>query len=78
MYIPSKEGGRRMTNFEMAYKTTTIGVNNYLQSSGDFQLNTAQKEIDVYTKPKKQLKIYKSQKCYIRRHEKKIERETTT
>ena len=35
MYIPSKEGGRRMTNFEMAYKTTTIGVNTYLQSSGD-------------------------------------------
>ena len=24
-----------MTNFEMAYKTTTIGVNTYLQSSGD-------------------------------------------
>ena len=58
MYIPSKEGGRRMTNFEMAYKTTTIGVNTYLQSSGDFnfQLNTAQKEIEVNTKPTKTAK----------------------
>ena len=48
-------------------------------SKFNFQLNTAQKEIDVYTKPTKTAKdISKSQKCYIRRHEKKIERETTT
>ena len=58
MYIPRKEGGRGITNLEMAYKTTTIGVNTYLQSSGDFnfQLNTAQKEIEVNTKPTKTAK----------------------
>ena len=38
MYIPRKERGRRMTNLEMAYKTTTIGLNSYLQSSGDRML----------------------------------------
>ena len=38
MYIPRKEGGRGMTNLEMAYKTTTIGLNSYLQSSGDRML----------------------------------------
>ena len=58
MYIPRKEGGRGITNLEMAYKTTTIGVNTYLQSSGyfNFHLNTAQKEIDVNTKPTKRAK----------------------
>ena len=35
MYIPRKEGGRGMTNLEMAYKTTTIGLNSYLRSSGN-------------------------------------------
>ena len=33
--IPRKEGGRRMNNLEMANKTMTIGLNSYLQSSGD-------------------------------------------
>ena len=35
MYIPRKEGGRGMRNLEMAYKTTTIDLNRYLQSSRD-------------------------------------------
>ena len=38
MYIPRKEGGRRMLNLEMAYKTTTIGLNSHLPSSGDRML----------------------------------------
>ena len=38
MYIPRKEGGRGMTNLEMAYKTKTIDLNSYLQSSGDKML----------------------------------------
>ena len=38
MYIPGKEGGRGMTIFKMAYKTTTIDLNSYLQSSGDRML----------------------------------------
>ena len=38
MYIPRKEGGRRMVNLEMAYKATTIGLNSYLPSSGDRML----------------------------------------
>ena len=33
--IPRKEGGRGMNNVEMANKTMTIGLNSYLQSSGD-------------------------------------------
>ena len=90
MYIPRKEGGRGMTNLEMAYKTTTIDFNRYLQSSRDrilhtdlqqektkklhsvvkesrkfnFQLNMAQKEIEINTKPKEAAKdVKKSQKC---------------
>ena len=35
MYIPRKEGGREMTNFEMSSKTMTIGLNKCLQSSVD-------------------------------------------
>ena len=35
MYIPRKEGGQGMINLKMTYKTTTIGLNSYLQSSGD-------------------------------------------
>ena len=35
VYISRKERGQRMTNLEMTYKTTTIGLNIYLQSSGD-------------------------------------------
>ena len=35
MHISRKEGGREMTNLEMGYKITTIGLNSYLQSSGD-------------------------------------------
>ena len=38
MYIPRKEGGQEMTNLEMVYKTKTIGLNSYLQSSGDKML----------------------------------------
>ena len=38
MYIPNKEGRRGMANLEMPYKTTTIGLNSYLQSSGDRML----------------------------------------
>ena len=38
MYIPRKEGGQEMTNLEMVYKTKTIDLNSYLQSSGDKML----------------------------------------
>ena len=37
-YIPRKEGGRGMTNLETTYKAMTIGLNSYLQSSGDRML----------------------------------------
>ena len=33
--IPRKEEGRGMKKLEMAYKTMTMGLNSYLQSSGD-------------------------------------------
>ena len=39
MYIPRKEGGRGMINLEMTYKTTTIGLNSYLESSEDRMLH---------------------------------------
>ena len=35
MYIPRKEGRRGMINLEMTYKTTTVGLNSYLESSED-------------------------------------------
>ena len=38
MYIPRKKGERGLSNLEMAYKTTTITLNNYLQSSRDRML----------------------------------------
>ena len=38
IYICRKEKGRGMSNLEMAYKTATIGLNNYFQSSGDSML----------------------------------------
>ena len=38
IYISRKEKGRGMSNLEMAYKTATIGLNNYFQSSGDSML----------------------------------------
>ena len=38
MYIPRKEQGRGITNLEMAFKTTTIGLNSYLQPSGNRML----------------------------------------
>ena len=40
MYITRKEGGRGLTNLEMAYKTATIGLKSYLQSSGERMLQT--------------------------------------
>ena len=39
MYIPRKEGGRGMINLEMTYKTATIGLNSYLESSEDRMLH---------------------------------------
>ena len=38
MYIPRKEGGRGMMSSEIVYKTTAIGLNSYLQYSGDRML----------------------------------------
>ena len=39
IYIPRKEGGRGMTNLEIAYKTMAIGLYSYLQSSGNRMLH---------------------------------------
>ena len=39
MYIPRKEGGQGMINLEINYKTTTIGLNSYLESSEDRMLH---------------------------------------
>ena len=49
MYIPRKEGGRGMTNLEMCFKTTAIGLNTYLLSSGKRML----KLVLEYKKKKK-------------------------
>ena len=38
MYTPRIEGRLGMTNLELVYKTTTIGLNSYLQSSRDRML----------------------------------------
>ena len=39
MYIPRKEGARGMINIEMTYKTTTICLNRYSESSEDRMLH---------------------------------------
>ena len=39
MYIPRKEGGQGMINLEINYKTTTIRLNSYLESSEDRMLH---------------------------------------
>ena len=39
MYIPRKKGGRGIINLEITYKTTTIGLNSYLESSEDSMLH---------------------------------------
>ena len=39
MYLPKKEGGRGMINLQVTYKTTTIGLNSYLESSEDRMLH---------------------------------------
>ena len=39
MYITRKEGGQGIINLEMTYKTTTIGLNSYLESSEDRMLH---------------------------------------
>lgn len=40
MHISRKEEGQGMTNLEMTYKTTAIGLISYFQSSGDSMLQT--------------------------------------
>ena len=38
MYVPRKEGERRMINLEMCFKTKVIGLNTYLLLSDDRML----------------------------------------
>ena len=38
MYVPKRERGRGMINLQMSFKTTTIGLNSYLESTDDWML----------------------------------------
>ena len=62
MYIPRKEGGRGMINLEMTYKTTTIGLNGYLQSSEDRMLHAVlqhekKKKLHLVVKESRKIKF---------------------
>ena len=62
MYIPRKEGGREMTDLEMAYKITTIGLNSCLQYSGDRMFNALlqhekNKKLDSVVKESRRFKF---------------------
>ena len=35
LYVPRNEGGRGLTQLETVYKTSTIGLNAYLESTND-------------------------------------------
>ena len=39
--IPRKAGGRGLVQLEITYKTTTIGLNTYLNNKDDYLLKTA-------------------------------------
>ena len=62
MYIPRKKGGRGMINLEMTYKTTTIGLNGYLQSSEDRMLHAVlqhekKKKLHLVVKESRKIKF---------------------
>ena len=38
LYIPRKDGGRGMIQLELSYKTSTIGLHHYLESTNDWML----------------------------------------
>ena len=41
IYVPRNQGGRGMIQFEISYKTTTIGLAEYLDNSDDWMLQRA-------------------------------------
>ena len=41
LYIPRKAGGRGPVQLEITYKTTTIGLNTYLNNKDDYLLKIA-------------------------------------
>ena len=38
VYLPRKEGGRGLIQLEMSYKTTTIGLDTYIQNNYDWMI----------------------------------------
>lgn len=55
LYIPRKAGGRGLVQLEITYKTTTIGLNTYLNNKDDYLLkiarDTARKQCPYTIKP---------------------------
>ena len=41
LYIPRKAGGRGLVQLEITYKTTTIGLNTYLNNKDDYLVKIA-------------------------------------
>ena len=44
LFLPKSEGGRSLIQLETAYKTTTIGLDTYLNTKNDFQKSSKTKE----------------------------------
>ena len=41
VYLPRKEGGRGLIQLEMSYKTTTIGLDTYIQNNYDWVISSS-------------------------------------
>ena len=62
MYLPRKIGGRGLTQLEMAYKTTTVGLNTYLQKTEDALLTL----VYQHERNKKLYSVQKEAEKYVR------------
>ena len=46
LYLPRSEGGRSLIQTELTYKTTTIGLHKYLQTTKDWMIGPKRKHED--------------------------------
>ena len=60
LYLPRKEGGRGMTNLELAYKTTTISLQTYLHTSMDWMM----KLVETHETKKRLHSVIKQSKIF--------------
>ena len=62
LYLPRSEGGKSLIQTELTYKTTTIGLHKYLQTTKDRMIELVRK----YENSKKPYSIAKESRKYMR------------